>query len=61
VLEQGLYAEEVRAQERHWQEQGIQSVPSVVVNGRYLIQGAQPPEAFEQALRRIAQEDSAGR
>jgi predicted DsbA family dithiol-disulfide isomerase len=59
VLEQGLYAEEVRAQERHWQELGIQSVPSVVVNERYLIQGAQPPEAFEQALRRIAAQDSA--
>jgi predicted DsbA family dithiol-disulfide isomerase len=59
VLEQGLYAEEVRAQERHWQERGIHSVPSVVVNERYLIQGAQPPEAFEQALRRIAQQEGA--
>ena len=58
VLEQGRYAEEVRAQERHWQEMGIQSVPSVIVNDRYLIQGAQPPEAFEQALRRIAAEDA---
>lgn len=57
VLEQGRYADEVRAQERHWQEMGIQSVPSVIVNDRYLIQGAQPPEAFEQALRRIAEED----
>jgi predicted DsbA family dithiol-disulfide isomerase len=59
VLAQGLYADEVRAQERHWQEMGIQSVPSVVVNERYLIQGAQPPEAFEQALRRIAEQEGA--
>jgi predicted DsbA family dithiol-disulfide isomerase len=59
VLEQGLYAEEVRTQERHWQELGIHSVPSIVVNERYLIQGAQPPEAFEQALRRIAQQEGA--
>ncbi len=57
VLEEGRYAEEVRAQERHWQEMGIHSVPSVIVNDRYLIQGAQPPEAFEQALRRIAEEE----
>lgn len=56
VLEDGRYAEEVRAQERRWQELGIHSVPSVIVNDRYLIQGAQPPEAFEQALRRIAAE-----
>ena len=59
VLAQGTYADEVRALERQWQELGIHSVPSVIVNDRYLIQGAQPPEAFEQALRRIAQEDNA--
>jgi predicted DsbA family dithiol-disulfide isomerase len=31
-------------------------VPSVVVNDRHLIQGGQPPEVFEQALRQIAAE-----
>ncbi|NML17615.1 DsbA family oxidoreductase [Azohydromonas caseinilytica] len=56
VLEEGRYAEEVREQEHRWQRLGIQSVPSVIVNERYLIQGAQPPEAFMQALRRIADE-----
>lgn len=35
---------------------GIQSVPTFVVNDRYAIQGAQPPEAFAQALRQIAAE-----
>jgi predicted DsbA family dithiol-disulfide isomerase len=38
---------------------GIHSVPSIVVDGRYLIQGGQPPEAFERALREIAVERSA--
>ena len=33
---------------------GIDAVPAVVINGRYLISGGQPPEAFEQALRQIA-------
>jgi predicted DsbA family dithiol-disulfide isomerase len=28
----------------------------VVVNNRHLIQGGQPPEVFEQALRQIATE-----
>jgi len=29
-------------------------VPAVIVNDRHLIQGGQPVEVFEQALRRIA-------
>ena len=33
---------------------GVNGVPFVVVDGKYAIEGAQPPEAFEQALRRIA-------
>jgi predicted DsbA family dithiol-disulfide isomerase len=56
VLDSGRYADEVRAQERFFQEQGIRAVPSVIVNGRYLIQGGQPPEVFEQTLRQIAAE-----
>ena len=56
VLNSGRYADEVRAQERFFQEQGIRAVPSVIVNGRYLIQGGQPPEVFEQTLRQIAAE-----
>jgi len=54
VLTSGAYANEVRAQERHWQELGIHSVPAVIVDDRHLISGGQPPEVFEQALRQIA-------
>ncbi|MBL8341148.1 MAG: DsbA family oxidoreductase [Rubrivivax sp.] len=54
ILDNDTYADEVRAAEREWQAAGISSVPSVVVNGRHLIQGAQPPETFAQALRQIA-------
>lgn len=54
VIDAGQFAAEVRAQERHWQQLGISSVPSVIVNGQHLIQGGQPPEVFEQALRQIA-------
>ncbi|WP_266170364.1 DsbA family oxidoreductase [Dyella subtropica] len=56
VLAESRYADEVREQERFYQAQGIHSVPSVIVNDRYLIQGGQPPEVFEQTLRRIAAE-----
>jgi predicted DsbA family dithiol-disulfide isomerase len=54
VIGSGRYADEVRAAERHWQQLGISSVPSVIVNDRHLIQGGQPPEVFERALRQLA-------
>jgi predicted DsbA family dithiol-disulfide isomerase len=54
VLESGRYAAEVRAEERHWQELGIHAVPSIIVDGRHLIQGGQPPDVFERALRQLA-------
>jgi predicted DsbA family dithiol-disulfide isomerase len=59
--EEGL--EEIQAQLAQAQAMGIQSVPTFVVNDRYAIQGAQPPEAFAQALREIAaaMPDAAGR
>ncbi len=56
VLESVRYAEDVRAAEQLWQSRGIQSVPAIVIDDRYLISGGQPPEAFEQALRQIAAE-----
>ncbi len=56
VLASGRHAAEVRAAEQRWQALGIHAVPSVVVDGRHLIQGGQPPTVYEQALRRIAAE-----
>ena len=58
VLASGRYAEEVRAAEAMWQQAGIDSVPSIVINDRHLIQGGQPPEVFEQALRQIAAQEA---
>jgi predicted DsbA family dithiol-disulfide isomerase len=54
VLESGTYADEVRAQERFFQQRGIRSVPATIVNGTHLIPGGQPPDVFERALREIA-------
>lgn len=54
IVESDEYAAEVRALERHYQELGIHSVPSIIINERHLIQGGQPPELFERALRQIA-------
>jgi predicted DsbA family dithiol-disulfide isomerase len=54
MLESDRYADAVRADEALWQSRGINSVPAVIVNERYLISGGQPPEEFERQLRAIA-------
>ena len=54
ILDSDAFAEEVRAQERFYQQAGINSVPAVILNDQHLISGGQPPEVFEQALRQIA-------
>ncbi|QJR15268.1 DsbA family oxidoreductase [Usitatibacter palustris] len=54
ILEGDEFASEVRDRERFWQQAGVGGVPLVVVNDRHAIEGAQPPEAYEQALRQIA-------
>lgn len=56
VLESGAYTNEVRQAEQFWQQNGINAVPSVIINDRHLIQGGQPPALFEQAIRKIAAE-----
>jgi len=54
ILESGTYADDVRAEENLWRSRGINSVPAIIIDDKYLISGGQPPEAFEQALRNIA-------
>ena len=54
ILSSDTYADEVRRQERFYLDHGINAVPAVIINDRHLIQGGQPSEVFEQALRQIA-------
>ncbi len=54
VIAGDAYAAEVRAQRQFYAQAGITAVPSVIINDQFLIQGGQPAEAFEQALREIA-------
>ncbi len=54
VLQSHEFADAVREQQAFYRGQGIDSVPAVIVNERHLIQGGQPAEVFEQALRQIA-------
>jgi len=53
ILTSGAYTQEVRAEEAVWRNRGINAVPSVIFNGRWMIQGGQPPRVFERAIRQI--------
>jgi predicted DsbA family dithiol-disulfide isomerase len=54
ILQSNEYADAVREREQHFQRLGISSVPSVIIDDKHLIQGGQPPEVFENALRELA-------
>lgn len=54
VLEDGRYAQAVRAGEQRWLEQGVHAVPTFLFNGRYQVPGAQEAETFVRVLDRLA-------
>ena len=56
MLESDRYRAEVQAAEQQWLQSGINSVPSIVINRKYLISGGQTADVFEQSLRQIAAE-----
>ena len=54
ILASDEYAAEVREREQLYHSRGIHAVPAVILNDKYLVQGGQPVEAFEQALAQVA-------
>jgi predicted DsbA family dithiol-disulfide isomerase len=58
MLASDTYTTDVRQQEQFYQNQGIRAVPAVIINDRHLIEGGQPVEVFERALRQIAEQGS---
>lgn len=56
VLSSDEFAEDVRASQAHYASLGIAAVPTVIFNDQYLLQGGQPTEMFEQALRQLMEE-----
>lgn len=59
VVADGRYADAVREEQQFWLGKGINAVPSFILDGRYLIPGAQDPEIFVAALRRLVSEKAA--
>ncbi len=54
VLESDEYADIVREDEATYQRAGVSAVPAFIVNGKYLIAGAQEPDTLVQAFEEIA-------
>ncbi|MEX0342774.1 MAG: DsbA family protein, partial [Erythrobacter sp.] len=48
-------AHKVRAEERAAWDLNITGVPAMIVENKFMIPGAQPPEAYADALRRVAE------
>jgi len=51
ILSGDEFSDEVRDEQLHWIKQGISSVPSFIIQHKYFVQGAQPPESFIEFFR----------
>jgi len=58
ALDDEALEKRVEAEERAAWDMNITGVPAMVINGRFLIPGAQSPETYADALRRIAQKSA---
>ncbi|KPQ23038.1 MAG: putative dithiol-disulfide isomerase involved in polyketide biosynthesis [Halomonas sp. HL-48] len=52
------YADEVRSAEQRFMQAGVSAVPAFILDGRYLISGAQPADVLVDALRQVAEENA---
>jgi len=55
ILKGKEFSKEVREEESTFTGAGISSVPSIILNNQYLLQGAQPPESFLSAFEQLIQ------
>jgi predicted DsbA family dithiol-disulfide isomerase len=56
VLDSDQYARAVREDEATYQKAGVTAVPAFIINGKYLISGAQEPDTLVQAVQEIGAE-----
>jgi predicted DsbA family dithiol-disulfide isomerase len=53
VLADGRFAAAVDTEVAYWQDQNVTGVPAFVINGKYMIPGAQNAEVFVQVLEKV--------
>lgn len=56
ILAEETYTSEIRQREANWTSQGIQAVPAMIFNERYLLSGAQGVERYSKIVRQIGSE-----
>ncbi len=54
ILEEDQFAEDVRKDEQDAHKLGVRGVPFFLIDGKHIVSGAQPSEAFLKALRHAA-------
>ncbi len=59
VLATDAYADQVRAEEAHWIDQNVTGVPAFIVNGKYMIPGAQDAETMARVFERVLDREAA--
>ena len=55
VIEDQRFAEDIRQLVQHSKQQGIQSVPSVIFNGRHLVSGAQGVKNYKNIIEQLTE------
>lgn len=56
VLASEQFVDDVRSEQQMSQQNGITSVPAMIVNNKYLVSGGQSPESYKEILNQIANE-----
>lgn len=59
VLNDPEQAETVRAELNGWIERGVSGVPATIIQGKYMIPGAQDAETFAQVIRKVIAKEAA--
>lgn len=58
MLQSDAYVNDVRLDQQHAQEIGVQGVPFYVFNNKYAVSGAQPTDTFAQVLNKVWEEEN---
>ena len=59
ALDDEQVAHKTRAEERAAWDMNISGVPAMILEGRFMVPGAQPPDSYVNALRRVAEKTAA--
>jgi predicted DsbA family dithiol-disulfide isomerase len=56
VLSDGRYAQAVSAEIDYWHDQNVTGAPAYIINGKYMVPGAQDAETFGRILERVIEQ-----